>query len=57
MSMEFIGEIVANICGLNESKFQYVIDSMDANDWKVAREVQRKREEEHRLRALGGSDV
>ena len=53
--LEFIGEIVANIMGLNESKYQYVLDSMDENDWRIARENQEKRENEQRLREAGGN--
>jgi tRNA A37 threonylcarbamoyladenosine dehydratase len=41
--MEFVGEIVCNVMGLTESKYQYVIDSMDANDWKVAREIEKRK--------------
>ena len=52
--MEFIGEIVANVMGLNESKYQYVLDSMDENDWRIARENQEKRENERKLREDGG---
>ena len=52
--LEFIGEIVANVMGLNESKYQYVLDSMDENDWRIARENQEKRENERKLREDGG---
>lgn len=52
--MEYVGEIVANIMGLNESKYQYVLDSMDENDWKIARENNEKRIAEQKLRAAGG---
>ena len=53
--MEYIGEIVANMMGLNESKYQYVLDSMDENDWKIARENQEKREKEYKLREAGNN--
>lgn len=43
---ETIGEVVANVLGLNESKYQYVIDGMTEEDWKVAREIQAKRQRE-----------
>lgn len=33
--VEYIGEGVATVMGLNESKYQYVIDSMSENDWYV----------------------
>ena len=49
--MEFVGEIVCNILGLNESKYQYVIDSMDANDWKLAKENEERRSNDATLRA------
>jgi len=41
--MESIGEVVANLLGLNESKFQYVIDGMTEEEWEVARQVQAER--------------
>ena len=44
--MQGIGEVIANILGLNDSKFQYVIDNMTEEDWKVARAVQARREAE-----------
>ena len=53
---EFVGEIVANVLGLNESKFQYVIDGMSEEDWEVAREVQAQREREEQ-EARDGKDV
>ena len=53
---EFVGEMVANVLGLNESKFQYVIDGMSEEDWKVAREVQAQREKEEREQK-DGKDV
>lgn len=53
---EFVGEIVANMLGLNESKFQYVIDGMSEEDWKVAREVQAQRDREEQ-EARDGKDV
>ena len=50
-AMEFVGEIVCNILGLNESKYQYVIDSMDANDWKLAKENEERRNNDATIRA------
>jgi hypothetical protein len=41
--METVGEVVANVLGLNESKFQYVIDQMTEEDWAIAKEVHEKR--------------
>ena len=37
--MEYIGEIVCTMMGLNESKYQYVLDSMTEQDWKIAHET------------------
>jgi hypothetical protein len=34
--MEAVGEVVAGILGLDESRFQYVIDGMDKADWQLA---------------------
>ena len=42
---DYVGEGVANILGLNESKFQYVIDGMSAEDWKIARQIHENRKE------------
>jgi hypothetical protein len=36
---EYVGEIVANVIGLNESKFQYVMDSMTEEEWAEARRI------------------
>ena len=44
--LQDVGEVVASVLGLNESKFQYVINNMTEEDWRVAREVQRRREAE-----------
>lgn len=46
--IEYIGETVASIIGLDDSRFQYVIDGMDENDWETARKVdsERKKEEQ-----------
>jgi hypothetical protein len=45
--MERIGEVVAGVLGLEDSKFQYVIDGMTEEDWKEAIEVNKLREEEN----------
>ena len=47
LGMEYIGEAVAGVLGLDESRFQYVIDGMNAEDWQAAvdRENQRRAEE------------
>ena len=39
--MEFIGEIVANFLGLNDSQYQYVIDSMEADQYRRQLDEQR----------------
>lgn len=44
--MERIGEVVSGILGLEESRFQYVIDGMTEEDWKRAMEVNAERENE-----------
>lgn len=44
--LEYIGECVAHMIGLNESRYQWVLDTMDEDDWAVARAVQAKRDRE-----------
>ena len=46
IALQNVGEVVASILGLNESKFQYVIDNMTEEDWRIAKEVQKRREAE-----------
>lgn len=48
--VEYVGAGVATFLGLNESQFQYVIDQMSEEDWKVAREVHARRELENSYR-------
>jgi hypothetical protein len=43
-TMDAIGEVVCHVLGLDDSRYQYVIDGMDENDWRVAREVQAKKD-------------
>lgn len=50
--MEYIGETVAGIIGLDESKFQYVIDSMDAEEWRVAEAVHAERLAQEQVSAM-----
>ena len=38
--VDYVGETVATFMGLNESRYQYVIDTMDERDWEEARRVQ-----------------
>jgi hypothetical protein len=42
--MQGIGEIMASVLGLNHSKYQWVIDNMSEEDWKIAKEVNARRE-------------
>jgi len=51
--LEMIGEAVANVIGLNDSKYQWVIDSMDEDDWRIAKEVQSRRKAEDIERDAG----
>lgn len=48
--VEYVGEIVATFLGLNESKYQYVMDQMTEEDWRIAREIHAKRECQDSLR-------
>lgn len=41
--LQNVGEGVADFLGLNDSKFQYVIDAMTEEDWRKAREVDKSR--------------
>ena len=43
-TMDAIGEVVCHVLGLDDSRYQYVIDGMDENDWQIAREVQAKKD-------------
>jgi hypothetical protein len=36
---EYCGEVVANLLGINESRYQYVMDNMSEEDWERARKV------------------
>ena len=42
--MESVGNVVVSILGLDQSRYQYVIDGMTQEDWKIAKEVQQKRD-------------
>jgi phenylpyruvate tautomerase PptA (4-oxalocrotonate tautomerase family) len=44
--MEYVGEAVADVIGLNDSVFQDVIDEMHDEDWKRAVDVHTEREAE-----------
>lgn len=37
--MEYVGEVVAGMLGLDDSKFQDVIDNMTEEDWRIAIQV------------------
>ena len=43
---EYAGEVIASVFGLNQSRYQYVMDSMDKEDWERARKVNEERERE-----------
>ncbi len=42
--MESVGNVVVSVLGLDQSRYQYVIDGMTQEDWKIAKEVQQKRD-------------
>jgi hypothetical protein len=44
-TMEYIGETVVSVLGLDESRYQYVMDGMDERDWEVARAVQARKDQ------------
>jgi hypothetical protein len=41
--MDYVGETVVGILGLDDSKFQYVMDGMDTDDWEKAVAIDRER--------------
>jgi hypothetical protein len=41
--MDYVGETVVGILGLDDSKFQYVMDGMDQEDWEKAVAIDRER--------------
>lgn len=41
--MDYVGETVVGILGLDDSKFQYVMDGMDKEDWQKAVDIDRER--------------
>jgi hypothetical protein len=43
---EYCGEVVAHMLGINESRYQYVMDNMTEEDWERARKVNDVREKE-----------
>ena len=43
---EYCGEVVAEVLGLNTSKYQYVMDGMTAEDWEKANKVNEMRTKE-----------
>ena len=53
--LEIIGEAVAEYIGLNDSRFQHIIDGMSEEEWQQALEVNRQREEENRIYELSKS--
>mmetsp|Transcript_15636 Transcript_15636/g.26063 ORF Transcript_15636/g.26063 Transcript_15636/m.26063 type:complete len:212 (-) Transcript_15636:992-1627(-) len=69
--MDYVGETVVGIFGLDDSKFQYVMDGMDKEDWQKAVAIDRERrledaimdaaeelqEQDAQLRQQEGGDV
>lgn len=43
---EYAGEVIAQVFGLNESRYQYVMDNMTKEDWEKAQKVNEEREKE-----------
>eukprot|EP00519_Triparma_laevis_P013541 CAMPEP_0182490566 /NCGR_PEP_ID=MMETSP1321-20130603/383_1 /TAXON_ID=91990 /ORGANISM="Bolidomonas sp., Strain RCC1657" /LENGTH=160 /DNA_ID=CAMNT_0024692773 /DNA_START=96 /DNA_END=578 /DNA_ORIENTATION=- len=43
---EYAGEVIAHVFGLNESRYQYVMDNMTKEDWEKAHKVNEEREAE-----------
>ena len=41
--MDYVGETVVGVLGLDDSKFQYVMDGMDKEDWERAVAIDRER--------------
>lgn len=41
--MDYVGETVVGVLGLDDSKFQYVMDGMDREDWEKAVLIDRER--------------
>lgn len=50
--IEFIGEVVANVLGLNESRYQWVMDTMNEQEWETARHA-----EEHWVESVVASNM
>lgn len=47
--MEYVGEVMVSLLGLDESRYQYVIDGMTEEDWEIARQVRDKRLREREM--------
>ena len=43
---EYAGEVVSQVLGLNQSRYQYVMDGMTEEDWAKARKVNDERTRE-----------
>ena len=43
---EYAGEVLAHVFGINESRYQYVMDTMSKEDWEKAKKVNEERERE-----------
>ena len=46
--MEWVGEGVVSVLGLDNSRFQDVLDGMTEEEMEIARAVQRQREQEEK---------
>jgi hypothetical protein len=46
--MEYVGETFVSILGLDDSKFQDVLDGMSAEEMKIAEDINETREQEYR---------
>jgi hypothetical protein len=48
---EMLGEMIANVLGLTESRFQYVVDALEYDRWK-AEQALREEEERNTIAAM-----
>lgn len=43
-AMEYVGEVVAGVLGIDDSKFQWVMDGMSQEEWEAAQAVAAERQ-------------
>lgn len=56
--LEFVGEVVASAIGIDDSRYQYVIDGMSEEDWKRAHQVNEQRKcEDAMLEEAAASEI